>query len=354
MRRRTFLKTSAAIACNTAWSWQNKTTESTTLRSEGMARNVLVGSAVSNKELHTPGFAQILREQYSIVVPQNEMKWSRTHPEQDRYDFKAADELVAFAEQHSIKVRGHNLCWHEAVPVWLEKVATQENAARLLREHITTVAGHFAGKIHSWDVVNEAIEVGDGRPDGLRNTLWMQLLGERYLAIAFHAAQQADPRALLTYNDYGLEGDSDYHEKRRTVALALLKWFRKNSIPIQALGLQSHLKGRAERTDYSRLQDFLKEVAALDLQIFVTELDVQDDELPGNAKQRAKKAAEGCKEYLEAVLKNSRVTALLTWGMASYQKKRDGKIVGHIALPYDEHLRSSPFLGAIEDALQKR
>jgi len=325
-----------------------------TLRAAGAGRKILVGSAVSNAQLHRAEIAAILAEQCSIVVAENEMKWKRVHPEQEQYDFSTGDELVRFAEKNSISVRGHNFCWHNSMPDWLGKTATKENAAQLLESHIMTVAGHYAGKMHSWDVVNEAIEVGDGRPDGLRNSLWMQLLGERYLAMAFHAAQQADPKALLTYNDYGLEGDSEYHEKRRKVALALLKWFRTNKIPIQALGLQSHLKGKEKRTDYSGLRRFLDDVAALDLQIFVTELDVDDTELGGNTEKKEKESAAIAKEYLETVLQHPQVTAVLTWGMVSHgSDAKHGGEAGHRALPYDENLRPTAFLGAMVEGLQK-
>jgi endo-1,4-beta-xylanase len=348
------LKRAAGAACAAAWPWESAGADATTLRAAGAGRHILVGSAVSNVQLHRAEIASILAEQCSIVVAENEMKWKRVHPEQDHYDFTMGDELVRFAEKNSISVRGHNLCWHNSMPDWLGKVATKENAAQLLESHILTVAGRYAGKIHSWDVVNEAIELGDGRRDGLRNSLWMQLLGERYLAMAFHAAQQADPKALLTYNDYGLEGDSEYHEKRRKVALALLKWFRTNKIPIHALGLQSHLKGTEKGTNYSGLRRFLDDVAALDLQIFVTELDVDDTELGGNAEKKAKEAAAIAKEYLETALKHPQVTAVLTWGMVSHGSKAKPKgEAGHRALPYDENLQPTAFLGAMVEALQK-
>jgi endo-1,4-beta-xylanase len=337
-----------------ARSWRDVSADATTLRAAGAARRVLVGSAVSSAQLHDSRLVEILAQQCGIVVAGNEMKWRHIHPDEGRYDFAAGDELVSFAEKNGMSVRGHNLCWHNSMPDWLAKVATKDNAAQILEGHIAAVAGHYAGKLHSWDVVNEAIEVADGRADGLRNSLWMQLLGERYLAIAFAAAQRADAKALLTYNDYGLDGDSEYHEKRRKVALALLRWFRTNKIPIQALGLQSHLKARENRTDFSGLRTFLKEVAALDLQIFVTELDVDDSELSGNAERREREAASVAREYLEEVLKHPQVTVVLTWGMVSHSRRaKDGADAGHVELPYREDLQPSEFFRAMVEALQK-
>jgi endo-1,4-beta-xylanase len=350
MQRRDFLKTSLGVALSaTGWSSSFGSQGTHTLRAAGATRNVLVGSAVSNSQLHNPAVAALLAEQCSIIVAENEMKWEHIHPERDRYDFTTADELAAFAAKNSILMRGHNLCWHEAQPPWLARLATRDNAARLLEEHIQTVAGRYAGGIHSWDVVNEAIEPLDRRSDGLRDSLWLKLLGSEYIAIAFRAAAKADPTALLTYNDYGLEGDAPSNDRRRSIALELLRWMRNNNIPVQALGLQSHLKASVGTwPNWSGLHDFLKQVAKLNLQVFVTELDVNDSDLPANTEMREKQDAALCRDYLKNVLKHPQVTAVLTWGLVSHEWQ------GHRALPLDEKLRSTPFLAAMLDALQKR
>ena len=348
MQRRDFLKTSIAAVCAAGWS-PSAAEGPSTLRAAGATRNVLVGSAISNSQLHNPLLATLLAEQCNITVAENEMKWEGIHPEPDRYDFTEADELVAFAAKNSILVRGHNLCWHEAQPPWLAGIATRDNAAQLLEEHIRTVAGRYAGSIHSWDVVNEAIEPLDGRSDGMRNSLWLKLLGSEYIALAFRTAAQADPKALLTYNDYGLEGDGPDNDRRRAVALALLRWMRNNDIPIHAVGLQSHLKASfGPWPNWGGLHGFLKQVTKLNLQVFVTELDVDDSDLPGSIQKREKETAALCKDYLKNVLKHPQVTAVLTWGLVSRESS------GHRALPLDENLRPTPFLTAMLETLQKR
>ncbi len=195
---------------------------SETLREAGAKKNLLVGSAVSYRQLERDDYRTLLSEQASIVVSENDMKWQLIHPEVDRYDFTHADALLAFAAKSNQKVRGHNLCWHNQLPGWFQSVATPENAADLLRKHIAEVAGHYRGRIHSWDVVNEAINVDDGRPDGLRKSPWFNLLGPQYLDIAFAAAAKADGQAILTYNDYDLEQDSPKHEAKRAAVLQLL------------------------------------------------------------------------------------------------------------------------------------
>jgi endo-1,4-beta-xylanase len=133
------------------------------------------------------------------------------------------------------------------------------------------------------------------------------------------------------------------------VALALLRWMRNNRIPIHALGLQSHLKARfGPWPDWGPLHDFLKQVTKLNLQVFVTELDIDDSDLPGDAKEREELAAALCKDYLKNVLKHPQVTAVLTWGLVSRE------LGTHRALPLDENLRPAPFFTAMLDALQKR
>jgi endo-1,4-beta-xylanase len=349
VQRRDFLKASLAAALGAGgWSPTFDSEESNTLRAAGATRNVLVGSAVSNSQLHNPALTAFLDEQCNIVVAENEMKWIQIHPEPERYDFAKGDELVDFARRNSLLVRGHNLCWHEAQPPWLKTIATQDDAARVLREHIFAVAGHYAGNIHSWDVVNEAIAPEDKRSDGMRKSSWLELLGLDYIAIAFRTAAEADPKALLTYNDYGLEGDDLEHEQRRVVALALLRWMRHNRIPIHALGLQSHLTAQSgPRPNWHGLNSFLKQVAKLDLQVFVTELDILDSDFPASGLKREKEDAELCRRYLENVLMHPQVKAVLTWGLVSHEWH------GHRALPLDEELRPTPFLTAMLEALRK-
>jgi len=357
IRRRAFLKAaSIGAALASGWPFLPSWAAAGTLREAAATRKMLAGSAISNPQLHNPAVSGLLAQQCSIVVPENEMKWAFVHPERDRYDFTAPDELMAFAAKNLLRVRGHNLCWHDALPEWLAPYATSENAAQLLEEHIQTVAGRYAKRIHSWDVVNEAIDPA-GPDGGMRRSLWFNLLGKDYISIAFHAAAKADPNALLTYNDYGLEAQGNDNEDRRDATLALLHWMRKNRIPIHALGLQSHLTAHYdELPDWSGMHGFLKKVAKLEIKIFVTELDIDDSNLYGGKPGEAEREiAWLCKNYLDNVLKHPQVEAVLTWGLVShgvYGAKRDDD--AHRALPYNEHLEPSPFLTSMVDALRKR
>jgi len=135
-------------------------------------------------------------------------------------------------------------------------------------------------------VVNEAIEPQDGRSDNLRKTPWLELLGADYIKLAFQVAAEADPNALLVYNDYGLEYDTDEHDAKRSAVLKLLERLKTQGAPIHAFGMQSHLQGHETRLNPEKLRRFLADIASLGLKILVTELDVVDSGLPADVAKR--------------------------------------------------------------------
>lgn len=326
------------------------------LREIGTQHGILVGSAVSYAELQRPPFTNLLARQASIVVSENDMKWARIHPQPDRYDFSRGDALLNFAAAHQQQVRGHNLCWHEHNPDWLERVATRENAVDLLRGHIARVVRHYAGRIHSWDVVNEAVNVKDGRSDCLRDTIWLRLIGPEYLAIAFRAAREADANAILTYNDYDLEQGTPEHERKRQGVLQLLRTLRERRAPIHALGIQSHLRAGSNASAWRGLHAFLDQVAALDLEIFVTELDVDDSALPANVSERDRAVGELYRDYLTNVFEHRQVKAVLTWGLTdadswlNHAKPRSDGLPQR-PLPFDADLKPTLAFNAMRDAM---
>jgi len=329
------------------------------LRAHAQARGLLVGCAVVPEKLSDePAYANTIAQQANLLVAENAMKWKALRPSPDKYNFAPADAILAFANAHGQRMRGHNLCWHEALPDWFQATATRDNARRLLTDHIRHVAGHFAGKLHSWDVVNEAIEVKDGRPDGLRKSPWLELVGPDYIEIAFRTARMADSTALLTYNDYGIELDTPDQEEKRAKVLALVKGLRLRGVPIHAVGVQSHLTA-GEGVPGAGLRDFIREVAALDMQVFVTELDVSDYKITGSVKERDAAVAKLYGDYLDLLLAEPNVTAVLTWGITDkytwldHQHPRsDGQ--PQRCLPFDAEYQPTPVFFAMRNALDSR
>jgi endo-1,4-beta-xylanase len=260
-----------------------------------------------------PDYAAFVAQQARIVVPENALKWDTVHPTTDRYDFAPADGIAAFARTQGIAMRGHTFCWHRALPDWVTKTVTPQNAEAVLVDHIHHVAGRYRGMIQSWDVANEVINVGDGLPGGWRDSFWYRALGPRYIDIACHAAHEADPAAVLCYNDYGLETDGENGSAKRAAVLSMLSGLRQRGVPIGALGIQSHLSAGGPASFGPGLAQFLLEVRDLGLTVYITEMDIDDSRLDTSTDDA--QVAAVYKSYLDLVLGTGAVSAVLTWGV---------------------------------------
>jgi len=259
-------------------------------------------------------YTRTVIEQANILVAENAMKWSSLRPTASTYEFGAADKLFEFAAKYGQAVRGHNLCWHEQLPNWFDTVATPDNARSLLTQHIETVAGRYAGRVHSWDVVNEAVRVEDGRPDGLRKSPWLDLIGPDYIELAFAAAAKADPKAKLTYNDYDIELDTPEQTAKRGQVLMLVRRLHARGLPIGAIGIQSHLQATGPEPGAGVI-GLIREAAKMGLEVYITELDVNTRKLDGGDAEQDTAVAAVYKNYLGLVLPEPNVKAVLTWGI---------------------------------------
>jgi len=337
------------------------------LRFHAAARGLLYGAAVNPALLDVDGaaaggtndiYALLVKEQAGIVVPENAMKWEGLRPAPSIFDFTQADRSMRSAALAGQKVRGHNLCWHEALPSWFKSTVNQANARTHLTQHIRTVAGHYRGQIHSWDVVNEAIDPEDGRPDGLRKTPWLELIGPDYLDLAFHTAAEADPHARLTYNDYGIELDSPDQTRKREAVLELLQGFKSRGVPIHAVGVQSHIQADGPQPGVG-LKSFIREAGKMHLEVYVTEMDVNTHSLTGGPEAQDAAVAEVYRDYLTLVLAEPNVPIVLTWGITDanswlnemnepWAKRKDG--AKQRPLPFDENLKPAPAFFALRAA----
>jgi endo-1,4-beta-xylanase len=245
----------------------------------------------------------------------------------------------------------------------LDSYATSANARQLLIAHIQTVVGRYAGRMHSWDVVNEAIEVAPkaqaGRPDGLRDSPWLRLIGDDYIEVAFRAARRADPQALLTYNDYGIEAENPSDEAKRQALLLMLRRLRARQIPIDAVGIQSHLSAAPNIRYGAGLMKFIASVRELDLQVFITEMDVNDRALAPDVAQRDAAVAAAYGSYLNLVLSDPAVTAVLTWGVTdryTWLNHEDARPDGRPERPllFDANYNPKQSFFAVRDAFDRR
>jgi endo-1,4-beta-xylanase len=228
-----------------------------------------MGVAVSPKSL-SGDEAKLILQHFESITPENAMKMGPIHPEEGRYNWKDADAIVAFAQEHKLKIRGHVLCWHEQTPSWLfvdknGKDVSKEVLLQRLKDHITTIVSRYKGKIYAWDVVNEAIADEDDK--FYRDTPWFRICGEEFITKAFEYAHAADPQAILFYNDYNSE-----RPVRRDKICKLVRQLKDNGVPIHGVGLQGHwnIYDPSEKD----LKDALESYSKLGVEVQITELDV--------------------------------------------------------------------------------
>jgi endo-1,4-beta-xylanase len=332
------------------------------LKDHGSKRGILTGSAIGARQLPGQAFQRVIAEQYDIVVSENSMKFGPLSPKPGQYDWADADALVNFAQKHQMKIRGHNFVWHNQLPVWFRDTATKDNAKKIMVDHINTLAGRYKGKIHSWDVVNEAIEISDGMPDGLRKSPWYELIGPEYLDLAYRTARLADPNAKLTYNEYGIENDNEDNVKKRAATLALLKRFKANGTPIDALGIQAHIHAGTGEVYGKGLRELISGAQDLGLEVYITELDVNDDGVQSDdLAVRDRAVADVYRNFLNVALESKAVKAVLTWGvsdkntwlneMKEHREKQPNR--PQRPLPFDNDLKPKPAFFAIRDAFDK-
>lgn len=228
----------------------------------------LIGAAVNPKTLNSQ--QDLLRKHFNSITAENQMKFEELQPEPGHFTFEVADKIVAFAKENGMKVRGHTLVWHNQTPDWMfmnedGSVTDRETLLERMKLHITTVMQHYKGQIYCWDVVNEVI--ADEGTELLRESKWTEIIGDDFIEKAFEYAHEADPEALLFYNDY-----NESHPSKCEKIYTLVKGMIDKGIPIHGIGLQAHwnLTGPS----YEDIRAAFDKYATLGLEIHLTEMDV--------------------------------------------------------------------------------
>jgi endo-1,4-beta-xylanase len=231
------------------------------------ASTIPIGCAIDPNLLRNNAlYKGVILKEYNSVTAENVMKWSTIHPSQNTYNFSDADYIVDFCQANKKRAFGHVLLWHGYNPAWLETFQGDSTAfENLMKTHIQNVVGHFKGKIAAWDVVNEAFD--DSGNMRVSESIWAKKLGKDYIARAFKYANEADPAALLFYNDYGQEGSVN----KLQGILNMVADLKKRGIPIHGLGLQMHLGIGAGDNG---LLTAISEYAKTGLKIHFSELDI--------------------------------------------------------------------------------
>jgi endo-1,4-beta-xylanase len=286
--------------------------QDTPLKELARRRGITVGVQADPSFLAIPQFAQFVIDNFDMITPGNQMKWGSLHPQPSVFNFTGADTVVHFAHANRKKIHGHNLCWDNLNPGWVKTVVNKDNARDYLEEHIATVAGRYKGKIDSWDVVNEPIRVNSKQPGGLTPGPWLDYLGPEYIDIAFTAAASADPGALRVLNLDNTEQDWPPAMETRRASLQLVRDLVKRGVPIQAVGLESHLEATLPIANSGRT-DMIKQIRDLGLEVLVTELDVNDNTAPGPDDARRKQVANCYYDFLKDVLPVSNAKRVIFW-----------------------------------------
>ncbi len=334
--------------------------ESGSLRRLAAAKGLIYGTTISAKQItHDPAFIALVERQAGLVVPENDMKWqdiNRGAPGED--DYSRADTIAGFAVESGMALRGHNCLWYFRTPWWFFKLADRSTKERIVVEHITTLVGRYRGIVHSWDVVNEPLAPNDGNSDWLR-----EALGPRYVDLAYRVARDADPRARLVVNEHDIELDNLENENRRVALLNLLQRMQKAGSPVDAVGIQGHLRAvGGPPFSPDRFRRFLADIAALGLTIQITELDVTDEDAPADIATRDRLIADTYRRFLDAALDEPAVKMVVTWGLSDRHSwivrretnpsrwRKDG--LPSRPLPFDAELRPKPAFSALADAFR--
>jgi endo-1,4-beta-xylanase len=307
-----------------------------TLRALAARRGVAVGASVlAASSLTDTSYASVLGGEYSMLTPENEMKWSTVHPEPGVYNYLQADLNVSFAQSHGMAVRGHNLAWGLNNPTWLTTVPyTRDQLIAILHDHISTVVGHFRGKVAQWDVVNESLGGG----------FWRDHIGPEYIDMAFQWAHEADPAAKLFLNETGAEGlggasDAVYN---------LVRGLKQRGVPIDGVGLESHFD--LNPPAMGDIAANMRRLNALGLETAITELDVRIP-LPASAQNLDRQRAI-YNGLLSTCVAARNCKTFVSWGFTDKASWISTAYPGYgAALPFDENYNPKPAYFGLRAAL---
>lgn len=330
--------------------------------------NAIGGVGRAGSAFNDLGAREIQLRECNILVPENELKWTSVHPGPKNFNFHDADVLVDWAEQNGMKIRGHNLLWlrPDRNSDWLNNYdfgsRPGTEAERLLREHVATVCARYGNRIFTWDVVNEAIDPTTGR---MRDMVFSRHLGDDCMDIVFDAARKACPQASLVYNDFMTWGDNS--ARHREGVLTLLNRMKSRKVPVDALGVQSHIgageiggvKGTMtfDAREEADWKSFMDSATALYPRLQITEFDVSEVGTPADIVARDRIIADLARRYLDMMLRYRGLDHVMCWGMLdhhSWLQSRTLRADGMLkrGCPYDPNYQPKPLRQAIADAFR--
>ncbi|MBO4210871.1 endo-1,4-beta-xylanase, partial [Micromonospora echinofusca] len=322
--------TATVLALGTALVVAPQASAASTLGAAAAEKGRYFGTAVAANRLGESDYTTVLNREFNSVTAENEMKWDATEPSRGNFTFGSGDQIVNHATSRGMFVRGHTLVWHSQLPGWVGGLSATDLRSAM-NNHITQLMTRYRGKIHSWDVVNEAFE--DGSSGARRNSVFQQRLGNGYIEEAFRTARSVDPNAKLCYNDYNTDNWS--HAKTQAV-YNMVRDFKQRGVPIDCVGFQAHFNsGNPVPNGYHTT---LGNFAALGVDVQLTELDIE-----GSGTSQA----EQYRGVVQACLAVSRCTGITVWGVTDkYSWRASGT-----PLLFDGNYNKKPAYDAVLAAL---
>ncbi|WP_437592295.1 endo-1,4-beta-xylanase [Sorangium sp. So ce1000] len=283
-----------------------------TLREAGEKANppILIGAAISGGGLNDNNYKRVAAAEHSYVTAENEMKWESVEPQAGQFSWGAGDNIVNWARQNNMKVKGHTLVWHNQLPGWMSSMTGKDNVTAAMRRHITQVMGHFKDRIDSWDVVNEAVQTdsdtGVGNPR-MRPSVFLNQIGEGYIDLAFQIAREQDPKAKLYYNDYSI----DARNAKVDFVYNMVKGMVERGVPIDGVGFQMHIGPPNNEAGGADVAANLKRFTDLGLEVLISEMDINRC----GGVVTAEEQLAYYHDIVEACFKLPKCTAVTFWGI---------------------------------------
>jgi endo-1,4-beta-xylanase len=301
----------------------------------------LVGTAVQAGLLVDPQYNAVVSREFSYLTAEYQMKWNVIEPVRGGRDFGPGDAIAGYAAAQGMRLKGHTLLWHGATPSWVDAL-TADDLRTAVEQHIRTVVGHYRGRVHAWDVVNEAVADGGG---SLRDTVFRQKLGDRYIADAFRLARETDPGALLFYNDYGGEGGTAKADR----IYMLLQDLLLQGVPVDGVGLQMHISATSRPSD-AAIAANMRRLASLGLIVHISEMDVRMDNGGGSDQMRMQAQRAAYHDVVRVCVVEPRCEAITFWGVTDAHTW----ISGDRPLLFDTRYQPKPAYDGVLDALRGR
>ncbi|WP_291858081.1 endo-1,4-beta-xylanase [Marinilabilia sp.] len=239
-----------------------------------------VGTAIrAHQIINDSAMQAIVAKDFNSITLENSMKMYAVHQSESDYTWDHVDDVVDYAQQNQLRLHGHAFIWHSGTPRWINEMAPDSaKLDQIMEEYILTYGSRYKGKVAGWDVVNEALLDSTGT---YRESIWYETMGEGYIARAFELAHQADPEAVLFYNDFNIERDT----VKLHAMLRMVDKLKAQDVPISGIGFQMHIR---MDTDEETVEYALKKAAETGLQIHLSEIDIifnKHDDTPGGGIQ---------------------------------------------------------------------